>query len=52
MNDDVNDAAWILVHAAQDMAPVGRPRVFTDAERDLLCAQARLFVYVVDRGTE
>lgn len=47
--DDVNDAAWILVHCVADVAPNGRAIRFTVEERAKLLDVARLYVQVADR---
>lgn len=50
MTDDVNDAAWILVHCCADLAPAdGRWPEFSVAERVRLLDKARLYVDVAYR---
>lgn len=53
MNDDVNDAAWILIHAIDDMCrkhvEQETGRVFTQAERRRMYEDARLFCQVFNR---
>jgi hypothetical protein len=50
MTDDVNDAAWILVHCCADLAPAeGRWPEFSVEERVRLLDKARLYVAVAKR---